>query len=315
MAGTTGAKDATLTIGTRGSLLAMAQTNVVADALRAAWPELDVQVRKIITRGDRQQKVALPQIGGKGLFTAELEAALLDGSIDLAVHSAKDLPTDMPDGIILAATPQREDPRDALISREALALEDLPEGALIGTSSLRRQAQLRRIRPDLRFTVLRGNVDTRIRKVLQRQDCDATLLAMAGLRRTDLTEHVTQALELDVMLPAAGQGALALQARADDERVLALLEPVHHPPTAECVVCERAVIEALQGGCQAPIGVHASLGDGGLDCRACVVSVDGTLVAEARVGAASLEGRDPAEDVVRRLRDAGAEAILAACRE
>ena len=303
-----------LTIGTRGSRLAVAQTELVAGLLRRAHPDLTVEVRTMVTQGDRQQQKALPEIGGKGLFTAELEAALLDGEIDLAVHSLKDLPTTMPDRLILAGVPVREDARDALVASQGRELTDLPPDAVIGTSSLRRQAQLRRLRPDLRFTVLRGNVDTRLRKVLDEGRCDATVLAMAGLVRTGLADRVTQILDLDQMTPACGQGALALQARAGDDRVGTLLEPVHDERTFRAVQCERHVLHALGGGCHAPIGVHARAERGRLTCRAVVLDPDGRHHAEA-VG----EGPDDASDavagqVVELLRDAGADPILAACR-
>ncbi len=303
-----------LTIGTRGSRLAVAQSELVADLLRRAHPDLVVDVRRIVTQGDRQQHKALPEIGGKGLFTAELESALFEGDIDLAVHSLKDLPTAIPDGLVLAGVPVRADARDALVAAEGRTLAGLPPEAVIGTSSLRRQAQLRRLRPDLRFTVLRGNVDTRLRKVLDEGRCDATVLAMAGLVRTDLADRVTEILDPEQVTPACGQGALALQARAGDDRVGALLAPVHHELTFRAVQCERRVLHALGGGCHAPIGVHARAEGGRLTCRAIVLSPDGQEHAAAEV-----EGTDDAVDavaarVVGHLRDAGAEALLAACR-
>ncbi|MBN1345603.1 MAG: hydroxymethylbilane synthase [Phycisphaerae bacterium] len=304
----------TLTIGTRGSLLAVAQTELVADLLRSAHSDLSIRIERIVTRGDRQQKVSLPEIGGKGLFTAELEAALLDGSIDLAVHSAKDLPTEMPAGLILAATPSREDPRDVLISRAGRRLDDLPPQAVLGTSSLRRQAQLLAHRPDLRFTVLRGNVDTRIRKVMELGQCDATLLARAGLIRTGLTEPIAEVLDIDRMVPAAGQGALALQTRTDDDRVRSLLAAIHEEATATALACERKVVELLHGGCQAPIGAHARLAGDRLDCVAVVLSPDGRQRAEARADAPVRRAHDLAETLVERLRSQGAEEILRTCR-
>lgn len=303
-----------ITIGTRGSMLALAQTEAVADMLRDAHPGLTVELRKIITLGDRQQKASLPEIGGKGLFTAELEAALLDQSIDLAVHSAKDLPTDMPDGLALAAVPVREDPRDALISRGRLGLSDLPPGAVVGTSSLRRQAMLSRHRPDIEFATIRGNVDTRIRKVLQDGQCDATLLAMAGLIRTGLTEHVTAPFELDQFVPAAGQGALALQARHDDQDIRELLAAVHDDPTHRAVACERSVVRLLEAGCQAPLGVHAHAVDDHLTCNAVVVSPDGRRHATASAKGDANDIEAVALRVVRELCDQGAEPILQTCR-
>ncbi len=303
-----------IVIGTRGSQLALAQTELVASMLQEAHPDLEMELRKIVTRGDRQQKVALPKIGGKGLFTAELEAALLDHSIDLAVHSAKDLPTEMPEGLTLAATPAREDPRDVLVCREAKDLDDLPPDAVVGTSSLRRQAQLLALREDLRFTVLRGNVDTRIRKVRKQALCDATLLAHAGLIRTGLTREVTQVLDVERMTPAGGQGALAIQARDEDPTTRSLLEPIHDRSTFDSIRCERKVIALLQGGCQAPIGVLAETEQDRMRCMAVVASSDGRQVVRARAEGNPDEPEALAEDIAQQLREAGAEAILAACR-
>ena len=303
-----------ITIGTRGSQLALAQTDWVAALLRAAHPHAAIDVKKIVTRGDRQQKTPLPEIGGKGLFTAELETALLEGTIDLAVHSAKDLPTTFPDGLALAAVPTREDPRDVLVSRDGRSLAELPDGAVLGTSSLRRQAQLRMHRPDLEFTVLRGNVDTRIRKVLVDGQCDATVLAMAGLIRIGLQNRVTEVLDPDRMLPAAGQGALALQTRADDDRVRALLAAVQHEATYRAVLCERYVVRQLQGGCQAPIGVSAQIDGDRLTCRAVVVSLDGQRHARANATGAASEIESVGQRIVEQLCDASADEILAASR-
>lgn len=305
----------TITIGTRGSQLALAQTGLVADLLRRAHADLEVHLRKIVTRGDRRQEVALPEIGGKGLFTAELEAALLDGSIDLAVHSAKDLPTEIPDGLILAGTPIREDPRDALVSQGRLHLSELRQGAVIGTSSLRRRAQLLMRRADLTFCVLRGNVDTRIRKVLSEARCDATLLAVAGLIRTGLTDHVAMALDPDEFLPAAGQGALALQTRADDARTRGLLDAIRHEPTFIALTCERRVVQIMEGGCQAPIGVHARVDGSRLVCNAIVVSPDGQRHARATADGPVNQPKPVAERIAQQLFDAGAEAILRDCRQ
>jgi len=299
-----------ITIGTRGSRLALAQTEWVADVLRRAHPYLTVSIRKIVTRGDRQKKAALPEIGGKGLFTAELEAALQDWTIDVAVHSAKDLPTTMPEGLVLVATPVRQDVRDALIARSGRRLADLPEGAVIGTSSLRRQAQLRARRPDLRFTVLRGNVDTRIRKVLGNAPCEATVLAMAGLIRIGLVDRVTEVLDLDVMLPAAGQGALALQGRADDQPVRQILLAVQHAPTYAEVMCERRVIHLLEGGCQAPVGVCARAEGDRLICRAVVISPEGGRHIRTTSEGRSDDWTGVADLVVKDLLRNGAANIL-----
>jgi hydroxymethylbilane synthase len=262
-----------LVLGTRGSMLAVAQSNWVAEQLRRNYPAVEVAIKLFTTRGDRSAVVAQPLqavwkqagepgplIGGlKGLFTAELEDALRDGTIDLAVHSAKDLPTDLADGTSVLAWPAREDPRDALvIGTDDLApgsLADIPIGAKVGTSSLRRIGQLRSLRPDLDVQPIRGNIDTRIAKV-RRADFAATLLAVAGLKRTGLLAHAAQILSIDQMTPAAGQAALAIQGRAADPRVGELLASLDDPATRQAVLAERRVVARLAGGCNMPLGVH-----------------------------------------------------------
>lgn len=244
-------------IGTRGSRLALWQTNHVADLLRAAAPGLTIDVQTISTRGDRIVDRPLAEIGGKGLFTEELERALRQRTIDLAVHSLKDLPVQDPDGLAIGAIPKRATPNDALIARHAKSIDDLPLGAKIGTSSLRRKAQLLLKRPDLRIVDLRGNVETRIAKVLDRNELDAAVLACAGLERLGLGHVISQVLPPDVMLPAPGQGALGVQCRQDDAELLALLAKLDHADTRAEVTAERALLEGLGGGCQAPIGALA----------------------------------------------------------
>ena len=302
-----------LVVGTRGSLLARAQTNWVVEALRAAHRDLDVQVEIIRTTGDRKTHQPLPEVGGKGLFTLELEQALHAGAIDLAVHSAKDLPTDLADGLAILAVPLREDARDAVISRDEVGLDELPTGAVIGTSSLRRQAQLLMHRNDLGFTTLRGNIDTRIAKV-RRGDCDATLLAMAGLNRAGLAEAVTEPLEVDVMVPAPGQGALALEGRRDDERVCALLASLHDAPTAAALTCERRLIEVLEAGCLAPIGAYATCKDGALYIQAVVAMPDGSQSVRAEETGPVDEAAGIGERLAARLLEQGASKIITACR-
>ena len=242
------AHSSTLVIGTRGSPLALAQAHETQDRLTAAhgWPAEHLPLSIIKTTGDAIQDRPLSEAGGKGLFTKELDIALLEGSIDLAVHSAKDLPTTLPEGIVIAGFLPREDVRDAFISRRYASLRDLPEGAVVGSASLRRQAQIRRLRPDLRVNLLRGNVQTRLAK-LERGEVDATLLAMAGLRRLGLTEHVTTILETDDFLPAVGQGAIAIAIRAEDERVREALQPILDVPTGHALAAERAFLTILDG--------------------------------------------------------------------
>ncbi len=306
----------TLVVGTRGSQLARAQTRWVIDRVREANPALAVRMEIIRTTGDALQSQPLPEIGGKGLFTAELEQALQAGSIDLAVHSAKDLPTDLSEGLALLAYPPREDPRDAWIAADGRPLMDLPQGSVVGTGSLRRQAQLLMHRPDLRFVGLRGNVDTRIRKIREGQVAGA-VLAMAGLNRAGLAPHVTHVLDPDFCLPAPGQGALGLEGRANDERVRALLAPLHDPMTARAVECERAILAALDAGCRAPVAVHAVADAVGLRCDALVIHPSGRPALRASAsesGDAAGSARAVVDRIVRDLRAAGADAIVAECR-
>jgi hydroxymethylbilane synthase len=249
-------KQATLTIGTRGSALARWQTEWVQAQLQAAWPEIPCELRLFQTSGDKILDKPLPEIGGKGLFTEELENALRAGEIDIAVHSFKDLPIDNAAGLTVGAIGERADPRDVLISRQYHTLPRLPQGARVGTSSLRRAAQLRAARPDLKILSLRGNVDTRLRKAMQ-GDYDAIILAAAGVLRLGFRSHISEYLSFAVMLPAPGQGAVAVQCRADDQRVIDLLRPIDHAPTRSAVTAERAFLNGLGGGCSAPVAAYA----------------------------------------------------------
>ncbi len=265
-----------LTFATRPSALARWQTQWVIRALEAAHPDLTCQEEVIVTHGDRVLNKPLPEIGGKGLFTQELEAALLAGRVDAAVHSLKDLPTEMPPGLTVGAVPRRAEARDALVSAQGYTLETLPQAAVVGTSSLRRAAQLLAVRPDLQIRPLRGNVDTRVRKALEGQ-YDAIVLAGAGLTRLGLTAHVSQWLPLDVMLPAPGQGALAVQCRADDADTLGLLAALDDAATRAAVDAERAFLEALGGGCAVPVAAYAEvLPQGGLRLTGFVGASDGS---------------------------------------
>jgi hydroxymethylbilane synthase len=290
-----------LVIGTRGSPLALAQAHETQDRLVAAhgWAVENLPLSIIKTTGDAIQDRPLSEAGGKGLFTRELDIALLEGSIDLAVHSAKDLPTALPEGIAIAGFLPREDVRDAFIGRRFKSLRDLPPGAVVGSASLRRQAQVRRLRPDLQVTLLRGNVQTRLAK-LERGEVDATLLAMAGLRRLGLTDHVTTILDTDDFLPAVGQGAIAVAIRADDERVRQALDPILDAPTGHALAAERAFLTILDGSCRTPIAGHARLVGDELEIRGLVLRPDGSECLEtARRGS-------PA-DAVALGRDAGSE--------
>ena len=265
-----------LIFATRPSALARWQTQWVIRALEAVHPGLTCQEEVIVTHGDRVLDKPLPEIGGKGLFTQELEAALLNGRVDAAVHSLKDLPTEMPPGLTVGAIPQRAEVRDALVSAQGYTLETLPQAAVVGTSSLRRAAQLLAVRPDLQIRPLRGNVDTRVRKAMEGQ-YDAVVLAGAGLTRLGLTEHVSQWLPLEVMLPAPGQGALAVQCRDDDAETLRLLTAIEHPATRAAVDAERAFLEALGGGCAVPVAAYAeALPQGALRLTGFVGAPDGS---------------------------------------
>ena len=305
-----------LRVGTRGSRLALWQADLVAQRLRAAFPDLEVIRVVIRTTGDRVLDTALSKIGDKGLFTRELETALFDGGIDVAVHSLKDLPTELPDGLELGAVLEREDPRDALVSPSGRRLAELPRGARIGTSSLRRRAQLLAARPDLEIVDLRGNVPTRVEKV-EHGDCDAAVLALAGLVRLGLEAKIAERLAPQVLLSAAGQGAIAVQARAGDEAVAARLAPLDHLATRLAVTAERALLARLEGGCQVPIGALATPANGQLTLLALVADLDGREVvrgeesAEVRdAGAAAALGGGLGE----RLLEEGAAAILARVR-
>jgi len=288
-----------LVIGTRGSPLALAQAHETQDRLRAAlgWPIERIPLSVIKTTGDAIQDRPLSEAGGKGLFTKELDIALLEGAIDLAAHSAKDLPTTLPEGIVVAGYLPREDVRDAFISRRARDLRDLPEGAVVGTASLRRQAQVRRLRPGLAVTLLRGNVGTRLAK-LDRGEVDATLLAMAGLRRLGLHEHVTAVLDTEDFLPAVGQGAIAITARAGDERVRAAVEPILDRDTGHALAAERAFLGVLDGSCRTPIAGHARLSGDTLEIRGLVLRPDGSDSLEAAQ-------RGPVADAAALGREAG----------
>ncbi len=295
-----------LVIGTRGSPLALRQTDMVVAALRAAVPELRdegaIRVRTIRTSGDRFLDRPLAEIGGKGLFTKEIEEALLTGAIHLAVHSLKDMPTVLPAGLTLGAVLPRADVRDVLLTRDGADLAALPPGAVVGTSSLRRAAQLRERRPDLRIVPLRGNVGTRLAR-LQEGRVDATLLARAGLQRLGLDPGPHVVLAPEVMLPAVAQGAIGLECRADDVKTLEFLQQIDHLPSRMCVESERACLAELDGSCRTPIAGLCIRTEGGYQLRALVAAPDGSQVwrASARTGG---DPREMGREIGRRLRRA-----------
>jgi hydroxymethylbilane synthase len=276
------AKRSVIRIGARGSALSLRQAGEIAARLRAVWPDLGVEVVVIATTGDRVLEMPLPLLGGKGVFTEELEAALLDGRMDLAVHSLKDLPTRYAGGLVVGAVPERASVGDVLVSRAGLGLAALPTGATVGTSSPRRSAQLLHARPDLRARSIRGNVDTRLRKALDPAgDYDAVILARAGLERLDRLGVVTEELPLDVVLPAPGQGALAVQCR-DDPAVKEILAPIHHAESALATVAERAFLAGLGGGCSAPVAAYGRFESGELRIDGRVSTTDGRYQVDVR---------------------------------
>ncbi|MBW1720174.1 MAG: hydroxymethylbilane synthase [Deltaproteobacteria bacterium] len=266
-----------LRLGTRKSALALAQSCWVKEKIETHWPEVNVDIVKFTTKGDKILDVPLAQVGGKGLFVKEIEDALLKKEADIAVHSLKDVPAELPEGLEVSIFPDREDPKDALISRDGLRLEELPEGARIGTSSLRRIAQLKNARPDFEVVSLRGNIDTRLRKLDEGQ-YDAILLAAAGLRRLGLEQRIIQLLEPEVMLPAVGQGALGIEFRSMDTEVKRILDSIHHEETSICVRAERAFLLKLEGGCQVPIGAFAQLKEEILELEGMVGDEAGTNI-------------------------------------
>lgn len=251
-----------LRIATRASALALAQTRWVAERLRALWPSLRVREIQVVTRGDRIQNLPLSQVGGKGLFVSEVENAVLERRADLAVHSLKDMPAQMAEGLDLACVPEREDPRDVLVTAEGLTLDDLCAGDRVGTGSLRRRLQLEALRNDLRYAPLRGNVDTRLRK-LDQGEYRAVVLAHAGLRRLGLADRPLWPFPVELVVPSVGQGTLALQARADDRAVRELLAPLEHAASRACAAAERAFLQELGGDCNVPLAAHARLEENG----------------------------------------------------
>ncbi|MVP00505.1 hydroxymethylbilane synthase [Paenibacillus lutrae] len=310
----------TIVVGTRQSALALTQTNQVVDELRELSRqhgiECDFEIRKIVTKGDRILDVMLSKVGGKGLFVKEIEQAMQDGEIDIAVHSMKDMPFELPEGLVIGAIPQRQDPRDVLITKGETSLDELPQGALVGTSSLRRACQLQHSRPDLRIQSVRGNIDSRMRK-LETEGFDAIVLAAAGLHRIGWQDRINAYVPAELCVPAVGQGALCIESRADDEFVLNLLGKFQHEDTALAVRAERSFLGRLEGGCQVPLGAYATVehGTGGaqLTITAIVGSPDGAelLKETLRGGDPEALGREAADKLIAR----GADRILAEAYE
>ena len=297
----------TIKLGSRPSKLARWQTEHVLTLLKSAWPDLSFQLAILVTTGDKIIDRPLPEIGGKGVFTEELENALLSGEIDLAVHSLKDLPVENAAGLGIGAVSQRACAQDVLISAKGETLSELPAGARLGTSSLRREAQVKAARPDLNILPLRGNIDTRLRKVLE-GEYDAIILAAAGMERLDLAKHITEYLSLDIMLPAPGQGALAIQCRSDDAGMLQLLKPIHDPATCRAVTAERAFLAALGGGCSAPVAAYAHPDGEQLEITGMVGSVSGQQV--IRVSAVGEDPNALGKLLAQKALDQGAAELL-----
>ncbi len=301
----------TLKIATRRSALALWQAEHIKAQLEAAHPELHVELLPLESRGDKILDVPLAKVGGKGLFVKELEHAMLEGRADIAVHSMKDVPMEFPEGLELAVICEREDPRDAWVSNKYPTLEDTPTGAVIGTSSLRRQSQLLALRPDLEVTFLRGNVNTRLAK-LDSGEYDAIILASAGLKRLEMSERISSFIAPETILPAGGQGAIGIECRSDDMRCKKLLEVLHHVETHEAVSAERAMNRRLEGGCQVPIGAYAIHRDGELWLRGLVAEPEGGLCLQDHITGAASEAESLGEALAERLLQAGADKILAA---
>ena len=296
-------------IGTRGSALALWQAEWVKSELEKKYLGITVTLTKIKTTGDKILDVPLAKVGGKGLFVKEIEEAMLGNEIDIAVHSMKDVPTFFPDGLHLSCITKREDPRDALLSKNNMRFKDLPKGANVGTSSLRRQAQLMHVRPDFVIHQLRGNVDTRLRKLKEGQ-FDAIILAAAGVRRLGLADNVTEYLEPSVSLPAIGQGALGIECRVDDRELNNLIAFFNHQDSRTCVTGERALLRRLEGGCQVPIACYGEMRDGKLHLTGLVGSVDGKKIIKDRIEGMPEKAEKLGVSLAEKLLSQGADIIL-----
>ena len=300
----------TITIGTRASKLALWQAEYIAAEIEKQYPTMRVELRKMTTKGDRILDAPLAKIGGKGLFTKELEQAMLAGEIDLAVHSLKDMPTEVPDGLVIGAVTERLDAGDAFVSVRYQSMEELPQGAKVGTSSLRRRAQLLAVRPDLKIHDLRGNVNTRLAK-LDAGEFDAIVLAAAGLKRLGFGDRIRTTLPRSMILPAVGQGALAIECRADDMRILELIDFLRDPQMTAAATAERAFLRRVEGGCQIPVGVYAEVGASNvLHVEAMIASVDGMRVCRSRSRGTPETAEKIGITLAEELLDVGGREIL-----
>lgn len=298
-----------LRIGTRGSALALAQATLVQQQIQQRYPEITVDLVIIKTTGDKIQDVPLAKIGGKGLFTKEIELAILAGEVDLGVHSMKDVPTEVPAGLVIGITTVREDPRDAFISKKYRALPEIPPGGRIGTGSLRRKAQLLHLRPDLEIVPLRGNVDTRLRKLAE-ENLDAVILATAGLRRLGRAGEITAIIPAATMVPAIGQGALGLEYRQDDAETRELLAFLDHPATKVAVAAERAFLARLEGGCQVPIAAYGEIQNGAIVLDGLIGDLTGSRIFREQLSGPPAEAAALGRRLAERLLARGGAEIL-----
>lgn len=299
----------TVKIGTRGSPLALWQANWVKSFLESRSPSLNVELVIIKTKGDKILDVPLARVGGKGLFVKEIETAILEGRVDLAVHSMKDMPAEIPAGLTIGAVPVRENPFDVLISINHCRFKDLPTGARIGTSSLRRAAQLKHARPDLEIESLRGNLDTRVKK-LATENLDGAILAAAGVIRLNLDMHISEYLETDMMLPAVGQGALCIEIRKNDPDIGELVAPMDDPPTRIAVTAERAFLKELEGGCQVPIAAHGVLSGDELVVEGMIAELDGSRILREKISTTYENSKSAGIKLAGMLCEKGGKDIL-----
>ena len=304
----------TVKIGSRDSALAMWQTKHVISELEKVTSEYAFEIVPLKTKGDKILDVSLAKVGDKGLFTKELEAAMLDKTTDLAVHSMKDVPTNLVDGLIIGSILKREDPRDVLISPKGYTFQTLPEGAKVGTSSLRRKAQLQNLRPDLKICDVRGNLNTRMRK-MHEENFDALILAAAGVIRMGWSDEISEYLPMDISLAAVSQGAIGIECREDDAEIMALIAKINDEETATCVCAERALLRALEGGCQIPIAAHAVIKNDTLKLNGLVASLDGKRVIKETLSGNKDNAEEIGLELAKKLTALGADEILAEIRQ
>ncbi|SMB94173.1 hydroxymethylbilane synthase [Desulfonispora thiosulfatigenes DSM 11270] len=296
-------------VGSRKSQLALWQSEFVISLLKERNPEYTFELIPISTKGDKLLDVALSKIGDKGLFTKELENALLENRIDFAVHSMKDIPTVLPEGLIISAITERHDSRDVLISKNMVLFDDLPKGAKVGTSSLRRRSQILNKRPDLSIEDIRGNLNTRLKK-METENFDAIVIAAAGVERLGWHDKITQKLDFSLSLPAVGQGALGIETRENDEEILKVIDTINHPETNSCVTAERSLLRYLEGGCQIPIGAHALIKDGKMFIEAMVASLDGKILIRDNLEGNIEDAKELGITLAEKLKAQGAVKIL-----